>query len=157
MLKNSRKFYKVLSAGVFAGILMMGTAVNTFAEVDSVVVYDSDNDVNYEYKMDDLKQSMRQYMRKGKAPLYEDFCELIDSDNNEILAYHDDINGYIDTDSVNKAFRDAARNGKDFELNTFTESDEAEQIVVETSMKTEVNGELVVEEEQEDFRVIGIE
>jgi hypothetical protein len=155
MLKINRRFCKILSTGLLAGILVMGTSVNTFAEVDSIVVYDSDNNINYEYNMDDLKESIKQYMRKGEAPLYEDFSELITTDGNKILAYHDDINGYIDTDSILKAVRNAVRNDKDFDLNDFTESDEAEQIVVETSMKTEVDGK-VVEEEQEDFRVIGI-
>lgn len=144
-MAKQNKVVNVLSKAALAG--MVASAMLTsqaFAAVDAYTVKVGD-DV-FEYNKSELVQSFLDAGEGLEAPLYEDFTSKL-SEGKGVYAFHDDKNGYVDFASVSNAFLNAEEGT--FNLNAFTESEEAEVVTVPTVKKAVVvDGEVKYEGEE---------
>lgn len=146
-----KKNIKVLSAAGLAAVFSASAIVPAQAAVISHVIEDVDGTV-YQYNKDALNASFVAYKvnpELGEAALYIDYLNTVKSKPGSRIALEDDKNGYISYKSVNEAFV-ASKLDPDvqFNLDSFTESAEAEQTTIESVVKVSINedGELVKEE-----------
>lgn len=145
-MAKQNKVVNVLSKASLAG--MVASAMLTsqaFAAVDAYTVKVGD-DV-FKYDKAELVASFLDNSEGLDAPLYEDFTAKV-SEGKGVYAFHDDKNGYVDFASVSNAFLNAEEGT--FNLNSFTESEEAEVVTVPTVKKvTVVDGAIKEETEGE--------
>lgn len=159
MLKS--KFTKALYAVVattFLATCAMSSIAN--AEVDSRVLKDKNNN-HFEYKMVDLNKSFKASLVYGinspQSKLFADYVDRV-STGTSLYSFHDTINGYVSFNSAYKAF---IVNMDNFNLDSFTESNKAEKIVLKDIPVVSVeNGEIVVDDPAdlaESFEVLAID
>ncbi|WMJ80777.1 hypothetical protein RBU49_00605 [Clostridium sp. MB40-C1] len=160
---------KILTCLAVAGLITMGSTVNTYAKTDAYLIKDSKSGVLYQYDLETLKNSFLDYTEYGKAPFYEEFIGKIQAFGGT-YAYHDSTKKYVSFETVSEAFLNAQEQGKGFSLGDYTESSEAKAMtgIPETVKNLKVtDGKAVYEdiktdgsttpEESEDLEVISIE
>ncbi|MCY6484500.1 Ig-like domain-containing protein [Clostridium aestuarii] len=142
-MAKQRKVVNVLSKAALAG--MVASAMLTsqaFAAVDAYTVKVGEN--VYEYSKSELVQSFLDNSEGLEAPLYEDFSAKL-AEGKGVHSYHDDKNGYVSFASVSDAFMNAEGA---FDMNAFTESEDAGVVEVPTVKKAVVkDGEVAYNEE----------
>lgn len=130
MKKRTLKYCTSLIA---AGVISVGIFSNyANAAVDSRVLKGKDNNL-YEFQMSELQEGFVAHKLFGPntpaASLYKDYVDRqLNGATN--YSFHDSINGYISYDSIRNEF---LKDRVNFNLNKFTESENAEAIVVSDS------------------------
>lgn len=120
---RNNKIYLILLVTL---LVTLSSNSQVFADVDSYIIQDNKSNKFYQYFMDDILESYKQYMRNGESDgVYLEFSEKMESDKN-ILA-HDNLGKYIDYNIVLENYQNAKRNNKEFNLNDFCNQADAEE------------------------------
>lgn len=142
----NKKILSVLSTAAIGSVLAAAVGTTAIAKVDGLVVKNAEG-TYMNYDLEALKESVIEDALGNEegAVLYNGFDA--DRANGELVSYHDDATGFVDADAVQNAAIDAALNGGEFDLNTFTESAE-ETALPETVYQAELeDGQVVAGEE----------
>lgn len=134
---------KVLSsAALTSAAVVVGFAGTASAAVDGYLVKDAEGTV-YSFDKAELEQSYMNYVYgDGDSALYEYFQELFTE--NGFYAFSDDSGNYVAYDAIEDAYLEDTEG---FDLNEFTEAEDAPAAEVSTVTKVMVeDGEVVTEE-----------
>lgn len=152
-MAKQRKALNVLSKAAISGLVASALSTTAFAAVDAYTVKVGDD--IYEYSKEDLVASYLDSTEELNAPLYEDYAAKA-AEAKGAFAYHDDEKGYVSADAVNAAYLDAVEAEEEFDLDTYTESEDAEVVEVTAVKKAVVtNGKVEYETTEEETPVEG--
>lgn len=133
---NMKKKYIATMA---MSLLIAGTLSNSVhADMDQFLTKTTSGYFTYSYN-DLIKSSINAALGKS-APLFERFQA------EQLVGFHDSVNGYVSAEAVNKAAVKAVMGGTDFSLNAFIGSASSDNIltgITGTQNLTEQNGSVV--------------
>lgn len=135
MGKNNKRLVAMVSVAILSSIFTNTLLDVVSAKVTGIVVKDSEGrEVVYDYE-----KIKRHALRKsaGKSSEYFD-----DFSKSQIIAYEDDVTGYIKKETIEKAAKENISKNKHFDIHKFTESrikdeDKALNIKKESVIKAE--------------------
>lgn len=150
---------KGLSALVVSGILvtcLFSSSVD--AKVTGHVVEDA-NKNQFEYNVDALTESFTSFLRNPlnvNAQYYLNY-----STKGSLVSFFDNENGYVDFKDISQRYRESLREGNEFDLNKYTESNESVRVEPDSLTNVVVGEdgsieEIPVEEQKKSFEVLSI-
>lgn len=138
-----------LIVGFIAGIITIATTqAPAFAQVTDYVTEKSG--VKYEYNKVELEDSILENIMGGQAKLYNRYL------TEELISLKDDISGYIDVEDVEDYIIDAIMAGEAFNVDSYTEGEDAKVIEIEDVIKIDKDGNEINDGSDQSFRVISI-
>src|SRR3712207_135711 len=112
LMKNNKKVALLSSTAIGT---LIATALSTTAYAKTVGFLTEKDGKFFEYSRTDLERDYENKVAELDSPLFDKYF----SEN--LVALYDDVRGYINKDSVNKAYEDAVAFEEDFNLDDYTE------------------------------------
>ena len=121
-MNNKKKYVAVLSSAAL-GALIVSAITTTPVSAKTVGFLARDTSGKYyEYNYNELTDSAVQKAMSSPAPLYDDYIAKT-TGTNKLVAFKDDVKGYVNEQAVIAASTAAAISGQKFDLDNYTEKE----------------------------------
>ncbi|OOB76751.1 hypothetical protein AXF41_00025 [Clostridium haemolyticum] len=127
MIKK-RKILNVLSKGAIAAIISASFSISAYASADGFLAKSLSDGKLYYYDYNALMKAYEANVLGLESKLFTDYR------NKELIAIHDDKNGFIDYKVIEEAAEDALISEGEFDLNNF---------IKDASDKVEIHSEVI--------------
>lgn len=124
MNNKNNKYVAVLSSAALGTLIATTVATTALAKTTGILVKDNTGK-NFEYDMEQLKNSAIDKSLGDTALLFDDY------QSKELVAFHDNVKGYINGQDVLNASVQAAMEGEQFDLDNFTEKEAPENTILD--------------------------
>lgn len=115
-----KKIYAVMSSAALTTAISSAISTTAFATVDGFLV--NNNDKLFLYNYNELMEDSLNKLLGASSPLYDEYIK------GNLVAFHDTIKGYVNEKDVMDQSLESLMDGKNFDLDSFTESAKDEQI-----------------------------
>lgn len=115
-----KKIYAVMSSAALTTAISAAISTTAFAAVDGFLV--NNNDKLFLYNYNELMEDSLNKLLGDSSPLYDEYIK------GNLVAFHDTIKGYVNEKDVMDQSLESLMDGKNFDLDSFTESAKDEQI-----------------------------
>lgn len=115
-----KKIYAVMSSAALTTAISSAISTTAFAAVDGFLV--NNNDKLFLYNYNELMEDSLNKLLGDSSPLYDEYIK------GNLVAFHDTIKGYVNEKDVMDQSLESLMDGKNFDLDSFTESAKDEQI-----------------------------
>ncbi|AYF53421.1 hypothetical protein FDJ70_06440 [Clostridium botulinum] len=124
MNNKNNKYVAVLSSAALGTLIATTVATTALAKTTGILVKDNTGK-NFEYDIEQLKNSAIDKSLGDTALLFDDY------QSKELVAFHDNVKGYINGQDVLNASVQAAMEGEQFDLDNFTEKEAPENTILD--------------------------
>ncbi|CAG7840310.1 hypothetical protein CLOHAE12215_01734 [Clostridium haemolyticum] len=145
MNNKSNKYVAVLSSAALGTLIATTVATTALAKTTGILVKDNAGK-NFEYDIEQLKNSAIDKSLGDTALLFDDY------QSKELVAFHDNVKGYVNGQDVLNASVQAAMEGEQFDLDNFTEKEAPEDTILDVkdiAKVSEKDGKIVTENDKE--------